>query len=217
MASVIKASGPVHAADGMSFNFDDMTVKANQYLEQVKIEAGKIVVAAKQEAAAIKSKAEAEGKQAAQKAVEKILDEKIHKQMASLLPALSKAVESINHAKHSWLQHWEKTAVHVAAAIASRVIRREVSKSPEITVALVKEALELAAGSAEINVRLNPGDHAALAGQVQTIAASLTRLGQANVIADPNISAGGCRVDTRFGTIDQQFEAQLSRIEKELS
>jgi len=201
----------------MSFNFDDMSVKANQYLEQVKIEAGKIVIAARQEAAAIKAKAEAEGKQAAQKAVEKIVDEKIQKQMATLLPALNKVVESISHAKHNWLHHWEKTAVHVAAAIASRVIRREVSKSPEITVALVKEALELAAGSAEIQVRLNPTDHAALEGEVKTIAASLTRLGKANIVADPQISPGGCRVDTRFGSIDQQFESQLSRIEQELS
>ena len=36
-------------------------------------------------------------------------------------------------------------------------------------------------------------------------------------MADPEIARGGCRVETRFGTIDQQFEAQLARIEEELT
>jgi flagellar biosynthesis/type III secretory pathway protein FliH len=37
------------------------------------------------------------------------------------------------------------------------------------------------------------------------------------VVADPQVSLGGCRVETRFGVIDQQFEAQLARIEQELT
>ena len=75
----------------------------------------------------------------------------------------------------------------------------------------------MAAGSTQIQVRLHPTDHAALGGQVQTLVAELARGGGAEVIADPAISPGGCRVDTQFGSIDQQFEAQLARIEEELS
>jgi flagellar biosynthesis/type III secretory pathway protein FliH len=47
--------------------------------------------------------------------------------------------------------------------------------------------------------------------------AELARVGGAEVIADETISSGGCRVDTRSGAIDQQFEAQLARIEEELN
>ena len=39
----------------------------------------------------------------------------------------------------------------------------------------------------------------------------------AEIVADPAITLGGCRVETRFGIIDQQFEAQLKRIEEELT
>ena len=74
----------------------------------------------------------------------------------------------------------------------------------------------MAAGSTQIQLRLNPADHAALAGQVKTLVAQTARAGGAEVIADPAISPGGCRVDTRLGSIDQQFEAQLARIEQEL-
>jgi len=36
-------------------------------------------------------------------------------------------------------------------------------------------------------------------------------------VADPDITPGGCRVDTQFGSIDQQLETQLARIEEELT
>ena len=38
----------------------------------------------------------------------------------------------------------------------------------------------------------------------------------AEIIAEASVSPGGCRVETRFGTIDQTFEAQLARVEEEL-
>ena len=47
----------------------------------------------------------------------------------------------------------------MAAAIARRVIRRELTRQPEIPLALVREALELAAGSAQVRIHLNPADH----------------------------------------------------------
>ena len=107
--------------------------------------------------------------------------------------------------------------MHVAVAIAERVVRRELAAAPEITMALVREALELAAGSAELVLRLNPEDFNLLGDQAQRMAAELTRLGKVDVVADPAITKGGCRVDTRHGTIDQQLEVQLARIEAELT
>ena len=82
---------------------------------------------------------------------------------------------------------------------------------------LVREALELAAGSAELKIRLNPKDHANLRGQVEAVARELAPLAKCELIADAQITPGGCRVETRFGVIDQQFEAQLARIEDELA
>ena len=40
---------------------------------------------------------------------------------------------------------------------------------------------------------------------------------EAKVVADEAISVSGCRVETEFGSIDQQIETQLERIAEELS
>jgi flagellar biosynthesis/type III secretory pathway protein FliH len=55
-----------------------------------------------------------------------------------------------------------------------------------------------------------------LASQVKLLVDEMAGLGDTQVVADAAVSPGGCRVETRFGAIDQTFEAQLSRIEEEL-
>ncbi len=217
MASVIKASGAARSTEAGLFNFEDLSVQAQGYLEQMRAQAAQILAQAHKDAVAIRQRAEQDGKQAALKTAESLLDEKIGKQMLTLLPALKQAVDGIAQARQTWLAHSEKTTVRVAAAIAARIVRRELTLAPQITLGLVTEALEMAAGSTDVQVRLHPDDHRALADQVRTLAGELARLGTPEIVADSAISRGGCRVETRFGTIDQQFEAQLARIEEELT
>lgn len=217
MSTIIKAVDLNCDLGGVAFNFDDMTAKAQKRLDKIRNEAAEIVVRARAEADQIRSQAQAEGRQAGLEEVDRIVQKQLSGQLATLLPALRQVVREIHSAKQAWLEHWEKSGVHVAAAIAERLIRRELKKSPEITLTLVREALELAVGSSQLRIFIHPADHEAVAPQVQTIIAELSGLGTAELIADPQISPGGCRVETRFGTIDQQFEKQLARIEEELT
>jgi flagellar assembly protein FliH len=217
MATIIKGSGPARAIDGGTFHLDDLGDRAKEYLEQVRRQAAEIVSLAQEEAEGIRRRAEEEGRAAALEAAEQVLDEKVTRQLASLVPALRESIDAIGRAKAEWIAHWEKSAVHVAAAIAGRVIRREVERTPDVTLALVKEALELAAGTSDIQLRMHPADVAALGGQVERLAEELARLGKPQIVSDPKIEKGACRLETRFGTIDQQFAAQLARIEQELA
>ena len=221
MSTIIKATDRNSAIQAVTFNFDDMTAQADRYLEKVRGEAAQIVARARQqaqhEATAIRGKAEAEGRRAGQAAVEETVKRELGQQLATLLPALGQAVAEIQHAKQAWLTHWEKSAVHVAAAIARRLVRRELSRSPEIAMVLVREALELAAGSSHVRLHLNPADRDALQPELDALLQELAGLGNPEVVADPHIARGGCRVETRFGTIDQQLETQLARIEEELT
>jgi flagellar biosynthesis/type III secretory pathway protein FliH len=105
----------------------------------------------------------------------------------------------------------------VAGAIAAKLVRREIGRHPEVTLTLVREALELASGSAEVRISMNPTDLDAMRGQLKVLLDEVAPLAKAEFEADSDISQGGCKVETRFGVIDQQFEAQLKRIEEELT
>jgi flagellar assembly protein FliH len=217
MATIIKASGPVHLKDGMSFNFDDMSVKANSYLDTIRREGAEIIAQAKKEGDAIRKRAEADGRNAALEAASKVMEEKVGQQLATLLPAIRQVTDQLEQLKSAWLAHWERSAIHTISQIAGRVVRREISQDPTIRICLLKEALELAAGSPTVLVRMHPEDVATLGSHVQAIAQELGHQADTKVLADAAITRGGCRVETKFGVIDQQVEAQIQRIEEELS
>ena len=212
MPTVLRATDQNMATVGVAFNFDDMATQAKKYLDQVRAEAGKIVVQAKQDAIAVRAQAQAEGRKAAMAEVEQV----IQRQLATVIPALRQAILDIQQAKQAWLAQWETTAIHLAAEIAKRLIRGELTRQPEIPKTLIREALELAAGSGAVRLLLNPDDHRALGGQVQSLVKEMAGLAETQIEADASISPGGCRLETRFGSIDQTFEAQLARVEEEL-
>jgi len=216
MAGIIKAQGcsEIAVSDAARpFQFDDM---GQSYLGRVKAEAAKVMAEARQEAAKIKARAADEGKQAAIAAFEATLRTRLEQQLKSGLTALGQAAQAITDSRHAWQQHWETHAVQLAAAIAERLCRRELSREPKITLQWVREALELAAGNAQVTLRLNPADHAALATQMEHITQQVTGLAPVRIVADEAITPGGCRADTEFGSIDQQLETQLARITQEL-
>jgi flagellar assembly protein FliH len=212
MPTIIRATDQNKATASVAFNFEDVTGQAKKYLDQVRVDAAKIVVQAQQDAAAVRAQAQAQGRQAALAEV----DQMIQRQLATVIPALRQAIVDIEQAKQAWLAQWETAGVHLAAEIAKRIIRSELTRQPQIPLTLIREALQLAAGSGQLRLLLNPNDHKALQCQVQTLVQEMSGLGESQVVADPSISPGGCRVETRFGSIDQTFEAQLARIEEEL-
>ncbi len=221
MATIIKheewqqASGT--AFRQVAYDLTDMAAEADDYLGGVRREAAKIVEQARRDAAAVRQEAEAAGRRAAEQAIERILDEKVAKQMTTLTPALHAAVEQIREAKQVWLRQWESRAVDLAAAIAARLVRGELSRQPQITLTWVREALELATGAGQFAIHLNPGDHQGLERQVSQLAAAVNPTATVRLAADASVSAGGCRVITEFGSIDMQIEAQLERIKQELN
>jgi flagellar assembly protein FliH len=216
MASVIKASPSTSAIQQIAFNFEDLTLQASKYLEQTRIQAAQIVVEAQKQADLIKAKSQEEGRKSAQVAAEKTLDEKVGQRMTTLLPALSKVVADLQDAKQAWLRQWEEAGVQLAARMAEKILRRELSQEPSASMALMREALELASGATKARVLLNPNDLAALGKQTDRLANEFSRISQVEFVADSSISTGGCRVLTEQGEIDQRIEVQLERLVSEL-
>jgi len=221
MATIIKRESQPYASGtrvgGVAYDLTDMAGQADEYLGDVHGEASKIIEEARREAIAIRKQAEVAGRQAAEKAIERILDEKVSQQMKTLTPALADAVKQINESRQEWLKFWETSAVQFACAIANRIVRREIQHKPELPAEWVTESLQLCAGAAEITLKLNPADHATLGGQIAQLAAEFNPAAQTKIVADPTISVSGSRVETEFGAIDQQIETQLERVAQELS
>jgi flagellar assembly protein FliH len=213
MASVLHAPDSQPGPPVVPFNFDDLEARADECLARAEAEAAEIVAKAQGEADAIRRQAAEEGCKAAMKE----FDKAVAAHLAPAIAAIGQMDAELRHAKQAWISQWEKDVVRLASAIAARVIRRELRVQPDITLSLLQEALDLAAGSPNVRSHLNPEDYEALGGEVRTLIDAMSSLGDTEVIPDASVSRGGCRVETRFGTIDQQIESQLQRIEEELA
>ncbi|MDR1923237.1 MAG: hypothetical protein LBQ66_02590 [Planctomycetaceae bacterium] len=137
-------------------------------------------------------------------------------QLETLLPALKTMVEQLETAKQSFLQLWEQSAVKVAVSIAERAISRQLPEMIDVPIKLLREALELGAGSASVRIRLHPGDYDALQPQMDILVREMTSAAHSEIVPDTKISPGGCVLETSLGTIDNQIESRLERIEQEL-
>jgi len=224
MATIIKANSPTDSTPDVrpiAFNYDDVVGKASAYLEQVRQQAGEILTAARREAETIKEQARKQGAEAAKTDARRHLHQEVKvqldQQLTTLRPALEAAIAQIASAKAACMRKWEEQMVQLAAAIAGRVIRRQVEAMPEIAIPLLREAMELAVGSQRIRVRMHPDDLHALNDQVAGLVKQFDQIGDAEISGDESIERGSCVVDTEFGTIDQRWETQLKRIEEELT
>ena len=107
--------------------------------------------------------------------------------------------------------------IELAAGIAGRILRRELDHDQEITPKLIRETLELAAGDPHVRLHLNPQDHETLRDRLPGIFRDVGTSTTPEIVADSSVGPGGCVVKTEFGEIDQTIEAQLDRIQQELT
>lgn len=97
----------------------------------------------------------------------------------------------------------------VALELARQVVRSEISTRPELIVSVAEEALAALLSSArQICVRLHPDDHAVVA---HTLKESLHARG-GKLLADPNITRGGCVVESDIAVVDASVEARWKRV-----
>jgi flagellar assembly protein FliH len=220
MAAILKADGSTSrpaSPQAVAFNFADMTSKAQDYLGDVRAEAAKIIAQAQQQANQIREQAKIDGRKDALVQAEQSMQAKVAQQLQFLVPAVQEAVVEVQRERKAWVARWEQNAIALAAAIAERVVRREIAAAPQITLDLVREALHLASGMGTLQIRLNPQDYATLEPNLKTLVEQMKQLAPTEIIADAAIAPGGCRVDTQYGSIDQQIHVQLERIRQELA
>lgn len=216
MATIIKASNRNALDPAEVVELGRSLGRADAEQDWLRDEAARIIVAARREAEEIRRRAADEGRREGEAAAREACLRRQDEQWAHVESAVGAAVEQLDQARAAWLGHWERASIRLAVAIAERLLRRKLPEHPDVPLTLAREALELAAGAGDVRICLNPADRDALGDRVEGLARRFAGLGAIEITADPTVGRGGCRVDTRFGAIDQRMETQLARIEEEL-
>jgi len=225
---LIKARAAQSVASAALFNYDDLQAQCRQRLESAQRQAQELLDQARLQAQAIRQAARDEGFQEGRQAgladageqiaarAEVLAREHSQAALGSALPALAKAVEELHLARDRWLVAWERAAVQLAICMAERITRCELERRPDLVAGTVREALQLAAGSNHLVLRLNPEDCALIERCVVPELARLADLGELRVQPDPAVSRGGCLLESDQAHVDARLEVQLERLATEL-
>jgi flagellar assembly protein FliH len=227
-ARVLKSDAVRERGAVAAFNYDDYRTQCETYLAQVKQQARELLLQAHADAENLRAEAfhsaREEGFAAGLRDAEneintrsqQLASEQTASRLRTLLPALQHAVECLQIERDQWLLRWEHSAIDVCLAIVRKLMHRNIVSSADRAAAMIRETLQLAAGSPRIRIRLNPADLEQLSELESELSAHVSAVGEAQLIADPCIEPGGCLVETQHGVIDAQLETQLQRIAEEL-
>ncbi|MAG92999.1 MAG: hypothetical protein CMJ48_04545 [Planctomycetaceae bacterium] len=225
---LLKANDVRGLGSNIVFNFEDLKKRCEDHVDQTRARARQLLIDAQQEAAEMHARvlaaARAEGLQIgmaeANETIERraaeVADCVASKKLDSILPAMQEASNQMVAERDRWLARSEAVAIRLSGAIANRLVGRTIEINPEIGTAMIAQALQLAAGTPHLTLRLNPRDIELLGGLADDVVRSMATCGEAELIADEDIECGGCLIETQTGQIDARLETMLDRICDEL-
>lgn len=133
-------------------------------------------------------------------------------EVAEVIQALNAGLSQFEQHKRHVLALGEAGLVQLAVAIARRVCKTLVERSPEPAVANARALLEMVGHDHDIRLHMNPTDHQLLDEIAIELVRSTAGLAHVDLVADPAVPRGGCVLQTRDGTLDADIAAQLDRI-----
>jgi flagellar assembly protein FliH len=146
---------------------------------------------------------------------EKSLGEQLLKQRAELHELMSGIFTSLRQAIPQVVRETENTVVSLALEVAQKLVSDMPISVPMIEAA-VRDALLQVEGTAQLTVRLHPADLELLKSAASSVLAAAELGDEFRFLGSPEVSRGGCLVQTRFGTVDARRETKFDLIKRSL-
>lgn len=147
---------------------------------------------------------------------EKALGEQLVRQRSELGGLLEGVVASWQRAVEQVCRDTEQQLVVLAFEMAQRLVG-DLPISVEMIENSIREAISQVEGTAEFHVRLHPADLELLQRSESTLLHPATGGGNLRLHSSPEVTRGGCLVQTRFGIVDARRETKVDLMKRALT
>ncbi len=155
-------------------------------------------------------------------AIQKGYDEGFSQGLVEAKKTLADSINKVNNLvkefidlKSNMLVEAEEQVLKLALAIAQKVILEEPKQNPNMVRNIVKEAIKQLIDKEELVVKVHSNDVVS----IKEIENQLFTTGvgaKVKIVADDYITAGGCIVESRSGSIDADLKTQCEEIKSNL-
>lgn len=194
------------------FNLDNIDFKQRQERRRGdrrrgfrRIDDRNLISRAREEANAIKEASAKEGYQAGLMEAREDIEQ------------IKNSLSTFFNAKQEVYDNIAPDILEISLDIAKKIIKKETIDHPEIILENIKEIMKgLSKEEAKITLKVNPTQATMLKQEVPEISSSLGLEAKIIIVADENITEGGCLMTTTNGVIDATIESQLGIISEVL-
>ncbi|WP_310176044.1 FliH/SctL family protein [Neobacillus niacini] len=222
--------------DENPLSIDDEKVYGNQLIEEAEAKAQAIIAQAEQNAhsietvaaekinqwwdenhlkldemsAEVKQQGYQEGFELGKQEGETFVLKEYNEKLAQIQHLLQQAYEE----KEAIIAEAEPFLLELSFAIASQVIKQELTSYPEKFVELIKQNIHRVKEKEAITVCVHPDDFEFVQSERKHLLAVVNGETEIKIIPDHSVSPKGCMIRTAYGSVDARIDTQLEEIKK---
>ncbi len=136
--------------------------------------------------------------------------EKAARQVEAIAARGAQAIEELVGERRRMRRRLEEDLVHLAVAVARRVLHRELSVDPEALGGIVRAVLDRMDAREVHRIRLHPADVPFVEKHISEWQTPV----QLRIEKDPSLERGAIVLDTARGSVDASVETQLREIDR---
>ena len=148
------------------------------------------------------------GKKEAEERYKK-LENTLKKDFQEKIRSINTFLKNLEKESKELILNMDKEVLNLALNIAQKLILKEIERDPEISLRLIKEALNYIAEGTELNIKVNPEEYKFLE---ENLLKYISPSQKIKLIPDESISKGGIFIETSLGVIDATFEKRWKKL-----
>ena len=121
-------------------------------------------------------------------------------------------IRELEMARSDVHRRYEEDLLPLIQTMVDRLVNHEVSVNSQVIVACLRDAMEYVVARSTVKVHLHPIDLERINKMEQDDPQPLAGRQQVEFVADPDISEGGCFLETEFGEIDATLENRREQL-----
>ncbi len=142
---------------------------------------------------------------------------KFSNELQESVDGLSRLTTQLGELKSELLSHNEAHLLKLVFQMASRLARQEVTQNSETVLQVLRDAVALSQDEENIMVRVAPEQFEFLEKLKKQSGREIDFLKKMKFEPDPEISVGGCVVETNYGEVDARLEQRIEQLWTALS
>jgi flagellar assembly protein FliH len=143
-------------------------------------------------------------------------EETVRREWMDRLTEAKALLEDAYRMKERIIQEAEPFLIELSVAIAGKIVDRELERSPEWVIELIRKALARRREQGVVTLCVAPGQLGFVLAARDELEMAVDSQAELQIVPDPTVADRGCVIRTSFGSIDARIDTQLEEIKQAL-